>query len=67
MLQESLPLGYTTGGDYHEEEFDLASGDVLLLMSDGLPERLNGNDELLGYEKMVEAFRSVAGARSRGP
>ena len=30
------------------------------MMSDGLPERMNSKDELLGYPRVQEMFRNVA-------
>ena len=56
---EGMPLGLSTAFPYGEREFELASGDTLVLMSDGLPERLNEADEELGYERMQALFVNV--------
>ena len=60
VLIEGMPLGYSTLAQYEEQEFNLAVGDTILLMSDGLPERLNNKEEELGYPRTEELFREVA-------
>ena len=55
-----VPLGYSTSFQYEQREYDLNAGDTLVLMSDGLPERLNPDDEELGYPKTQELFAEVA-------
>jgi hypothetical protein len=55
-----MPLGYSTSFQYQQEEYYLHAGDTLVLMSDGLPERLNSDDEELGYPKTQELFRQCA-------
>ena len=60
VVTEGMPLGSLTGFPYRQSELDLESGDTVLLMSDGFPERLNGDDEMLGYDNVQEAFSRVA-------
>ena len=55
-----LPLGLTTRGNYHQTELTLESGDALLLMSDGLPERTNEAEEEFGYQRVQDLFHEVA-------
>ena len=56
-----MPLGSSSLFQYdQQEEFDLQPGDALVLMSDGLPERLNEADEELGYPKTQELFAAAA-------
>jgi serine phosphatase RsbU (regulator of sigma subunit) len=55
-----MPLGYATWPEYEQQTFDLAPGDIVLLMSDGLPERLNGADEEYGYPAVEALFADVA-------
>lgn len=45
-----LPLGGVTKYAYRQNEYDLASGDVIVLLSDGLPERFNPQGEMLEDE-----------------
>ncbi len=52
ILHKAMPLGSISNYAYQEQELTLASGDVVVLMSDGLPERFNDAAEMLGYEQM---------------
>jgi serine phosphatase RsbU (regulator of sigma subunit) len=45
-----VPLGSLTDYSYSERCLSLAPGDVVVLMSDGYPERFNDKNEMLGYE-----------------
>ena len=55
-----IPLGYSANSQYEQRELELDSGDALVLMSDGLPERLNARDEDFGYPRTQAAFKAVA-------
>lgn len=48
---QGIPLGSLSGYVYREEEVRLFPGDVIVLMSDGFPERFNDAGEMLGYEQ----------------
>jgi len=60
ILLEGMPLGGFIGAERQEASFDLQSGDTILLMSDGLPEMLNPENEMLDYPKTKELFEEVA-------
>ena len=45
-----MPLGSVTTYPYTNVEMTFHSGDLLFLMSDGLPELSNGFGEMLGYD-----------------
>ena len=60
ILLEGMPLGGFIGAEREEASFELQSGDTLLLMSDGLPEMLNPENEMLDYPKTKELFEEVA-------
>ncbi len=60
ILLEGMPLGGFIGTERQEAPFDLQSGDTILLMSDGLPEMLNPENEMLDYPKTKELFEEVA-------
>lgn len=60
ILIGGLPLGVSDKARYEQREFPLHPGDTLLLMSDGLPERLNDQDEELGYPRTQALFAEVA-------
>jgi serine phosphatase RsbU (regulator of sigma subunit)/ligand-binding sensor domain-containing protein len=56
----ALPLGALEGADYPLVEARLAPGDVVFLLSDGLPERFNRQGESFGYERLLIELRHVA-------
>lgn len=60
VLLAGMPLGSMAGFPYKESALVLNPGDVVLLMSDGLPERQNQSEDLLGYERTSEAFAELA-------
>lgn len=60
VLLEGMPLGGFIGAEREEASFELQSGDTVLLMSDGLPEILNPEDEMLDYPRTKAAFEEVA-------
>ncbi len=47
---QQLPLGGVTKYAYRQNEYELASGDVVVVLSDGLPERFNPQGEMLEDE-----------------
>ena len=57
-----VPLGSLAEFPYQQNDFEMQAGDTMLLMSDGFPERLNRDDEMLGYDQAREAFAQVATA-----
>ena len=60
ILLEGMPLGGFIGAEREEASFELQPGDTLLFMSDGLPEMLNPENEMLDYPKTKELFAEVA-------
>ena len=60
VLLEGMPLGGVIGSERQEATFDLQSGDTVLLMSDGLPEMMNPENQMLDYPKTQELFAEVA-------
>jgi len=57
-----IPLGSVTSYRYRQQQLKLSSGDVIVLMSDGFPERFNPEGEMIGYE---QAQRSLAESASQ--
>ena len=49
-----------SGGDLEQESFEVSPGDVILMMSDGLPERLNPSDEYFDYDRTTALFAQSA-------
>lgn len=54
----AMPLGGITF-PYKQKEFDVNTGDTLLLMSDGFPEQFNSQGDILGYDEAQAAFGRV--------
>jgi serine phosphatase RsbU (regulator of sigma subunit) len=57
---DGMPLGTLTTS-YSERVIPVATGDTILLMTDGLPELQNEEGEPLGYEAIQREFASCAG------
>lgn len=57
----ATPLG-TLGVDYAQTSLDLHPGDMVLLMSDGLPELLSSAGQQFGYVKTMQEFSAAAAA-----
>jgi serine phosphatase RsbU (regulator of sigma subunit) len=55
-----VPLGSLTAYSYRECSLILAPGDVVVLMSDGYPERFNGKNEMLGYGSAKSVLLEIA-------
>ncbi len=55
-----VPLGSIVDFPYRLITADLAPGDSVVLLSDGLPELLSPDGEVYGYERLEAAFGEVA-------
>lgn len=53
---KGLPLGSSTFFEYKKHMSVMSSNDVLLIMTDGLPELFNNKKETIGYEKVEREF-----------
>lgn len=60
-----LPLGAMRKTDYEVFSTELNSGDTILLLSDGLPELQNADEEMYGYERLKRIL-NVNGNKSSG-
>ncbi|MBO0724494.1 MAG: SpoIIE family protein phosphatase [Blastocatellia bacterium] len=56
----AIPLGGLTSYQYKQQKLPIAPGDVIVLMSDGLPERFNAENEMLDYPATKRALAAVA-------
>jgi serine phosphatase RsbU (regulator of sigma subunit) len=61
----ATPLG-TLGVEYAQRETSVASGDTVLLMSDGFPELQNEGGQQLGYPAAVQEFATASSAGNAG-
>ena len=59
-LFKAMPLGTMQDFPYELKDTTLKPGDTILLMSDGLPELQNSNDELFGYQRVRNMFENSA-------
>jgi serine phosphatase RsbU (regulator of sigma subunit) len=59
LVTKGLPLGVVERFDYQTVETKLEVGDVLLLMSDGLPELFNDQNEVLDYSGVKRIFQEA--------
>ncbi|MGH1365545.1 MAG: PP2C family protein-serine/threonine phosphatase [Calditrichia bacterium] len=57
---KGMPLGAFDSFSYKIIETELASGDVVLLMSDGLSEMFNKRNEMLDDPRIMQAFKEAA-------
>jgi len=57
-----LPLGILAEGSYEETQYQLASGDRLTFMSDGVVEATNEKRELFGFERTQQISNQAAAA-----
>jgi serine phosphatase RsbU (regulator of sigma subunit) len=60
VSMRALPLGGMANYQYQQQELMLAVDDVVVLMSDGLPERFNLRDEMLDYTRIQQALPGLA-------
>lgn len=60
---KAMPLGSFSNFPYRQEELELAAGDTIVVMSDGLPEMFNPDGEILDYPAAKDIFAEAA-ARS---
>jgi len=59
------PLGAYPEYLYKKTSTEICSNDVILSMSDGFAERLNENDEIIGYDKCKEIFKETVSTPSK--
>ncbi len=60
VLMRTMPLGSLRNYPYRDEQFRLQVGDVVVLLSDGFPERFNAEGEMLGFDKAPEVLQATA-------
>jgi len=58
MLLKGMPLGTFQEYKYQLHETTIQQGDTLLFMSDGLPELFNEDNDMFGYERIHDIYRS---------
>ncbi|HEX3527843.1 MAG TPA: SpoIIE family protein phosphatase [Thermoanaerobaculia bacterium] len=69
-VEEVALAGMPLGGlafDYEERRLEIAPGDTILLMTDGLPELADPEGEPLGYPRVRSLFGELGGLPQAGP
>jgi sigma-B regulation protein RsbU (phosphoserine phosphatase) len=59
FLISNLPFGIIDEMTYELTEFQLCAGDTMILASDGLSERFNQNQEILGFNRLDAALANM--------
>jgi serine phosphatase RsbU (regulator of sigma subunit) len=59
-LFKAMPLGTMEKFPYEIKDTTLSPGDTILLLSDGLPELKNDQNEMYGYQRIRNGFENVA-------
>jgi serine phosphatase RsbU (regulator of sigma subunit) len=59
VLLAAPPLGTVAGITYHELTVDIACGDTVLVMTDGLVEAVNSEGELFGYGRAAKHLATL--------
>ncbi|MEJ2494627.1 MAG: SpoIIE family protein phosphatase [Ignavibacteriaceae bacterium] len=60
ILIQGMPLGAMRKFAYKTVERELKSGDTILLLTDGLPEQMNKNEEMFDYPRVKNSFNELA-------
>ena len=66
ILVPGLPLGSMKKADFDLHSFHLKSNDALVLISDGLPECVNHNGEMLDYDAVKNCIQSNGNKTAQG-
>ena len=61
-MEGALPLGAIAGIDFPVLRFNLAEGDELMLMTDGVAEAQDAEGSLFGFERIGEMLGNGVGA-----
>ena len=56
VYRHSMPVGTMEGLRFKQHEFQMNPGDSLFVYTDGVAEAANGNNELYGADRMLEAL-----------
>jgi len=56
LLIQGMPLGAMRNAKYKTSEKEMSSGDSILLLTDGLAEQMNNNEEMFDYSRIKKCF-----------
>jgi serine phosphatase RsbU (regulator of sigma subunit) len=57
LMEGALPIGMLPEADFSVMHFQLAAGDTLMLMSDGVAEAQDAHKNLFGFERIQEMLQ----------
>ena len=60
LAGEGLPLGVMEDAVYQESEKQIHSGQIILILTDGIKEAENPGGEMFGNERLLDAIRNTA-------
>lgn len=60
IIIKGMPLGAMRNASYNILEKEIKSGDTILLLTDGLPEQMNLNEEMFDYSRVKKSFNDIA-------
>lgn len=60
IIIQGMPLGAMRNASYNFLEREFKSGDVILLLTDGLPEQMNSEEEMFDYSRVKSNFKEIA-------
>jgi ligand-binding sensor domain-containing protein/serine phosphatase RsbU (regulator of sigma subunit) len=59
IIIKGMPLGAMRNASYNTVQMELKSGDTILLLTDGLPEQMNPNEEMFDYSRVKKHFNEI--------
>ena len=59
IIIQGMPLGAMRNASYKIMHKELKSGDTILLLTDGLPEQMNGMEEMFDYSRVKKHFSDI--------
>jgi sigma-B regulation protein RsbU (phosphoserine phosphatase) len=60
-----LPVGISAEADYHQQQREIAPGQIIVIGTDGIWEARNHREEMFGKRRFYEIIRQTAGAASQ--
>jgi sigma-B regulation protein RsbU (phosphoserine phosphatase) len=61
---DTFPLGILDEADYQETTLQLAPGDKVILYTDGIVEAMNKEEEIFGFERLLEVIQGAQSVSS---
>lgn len=59
LIIQGMPLGAMRNAMYKIAEKEIKTGDTILLITDGLPEQMNSNEEMFDYSRVKSHFSEI--------